>query len=513
VVDVSLLKSRLKGGVQKELEKAFTAAATALKLPRDEIEELAVPAYGLSEVGRDVETFGDYSAEITIDGNDVAVTWRDANGKTLKSPPAKVKADHKEAFKELQQRVKDLSAMLPAQRDRLDAMALSQKRWPLAIWRERYLDHPLVGTLARRLIWLIGDTAVMWHDGKLVDLQGKVVDPPADATVSVWHPIGRQEEEILGWRAWLEKHEVRQPFKQAHREIYLLTDAERGTSTYSNRFAAHVLRQHQFNALCGVRGWKNKLRLLVDDEYPPASRELPQWGVRAEFWIEGIGDNYGTDTTDSGSYLRVATDQVRFYRIGAVENRAHASGGGYASRAAGPRTENINQPLQLDQVPPIVLSEILRDVDLFVGVASVGNDPTWQDGGPEGRFRAYWRDFSFGELNETAKTRRDVLQRLLPRMTRLAGKWELGERFLVIRGGLRTYKIHLGSGNILMEPNDQYLCIVPDRSMASTTSGRADVFLPFEGDSTLSIILSKALMLAADEKIKDGSIVSQIRRG
>ena len=37
--------------------------------------------------------------------------------------------------------------------------------------------------------------------------------------------------------------------------------------------------------------------------------------------------------------------------------------------------------------------------------------------------------------------------------------------------------------------------------------------LPFEGDDTLSIILSKAFMLADDDKIKDASIISQIRGG
>jgi hypothetical protein len=37
--------------------------------------------------------------------------------------------------------------------------------------------------------------------------------------------------------------------------------------------------------------------------------------------------------------------------------------------------------------------------------------------------------------------------------------------------------------------------------------------LPFDGDRVLSIILSKAFMLAEDEKIKDPSIVSQIRGG
>ena len=66
-----------------------------------------------------------------------------------------------------------------------------------------------------------------------------------------------------------------------------------------------------------------------------------------------------------------------------------------------------------------------------------------------------------------------------------------------------------GSTNILMEPNDQYLCIVPDRSQKDHTE---NVFLPFEGDTGLSIILSKAFLLAADDKITDKTITSQINR-
>jgi hypothetical protein len=59
-----------------------------------------------------------------------------------------------------------------------------------------------------------------------------------------------------------------------------------------------------------------------------------------------------------------------------------------------------------------------------------------------------------------------------------------------------------------MEPNDQYLCIVPDRGGAAPGAG--EVFLPFEGDTTLSVILSKAFLLADDAKIKDASIRRQI---
>ncbi|MDB5326500.1 MAG: hypothetical protein JWM57_2069, partial [Phycisphaerales bacterium] len=497
---LAVLKSRLKGGVQKEIEKAFDATAARLGLPRDRIEEMAVPTYGLTEVGRCVETFGDYSAELRVDGSNVQTTWIDAKGNALKSVPAKVKADHKDTFKELQQAAKDIAAMLPAQRDRIDSLFLTQTTWPAATWRNDYLDHPLVGTIARRLIWTVSSrgqtTPAIWLDGTLVNVDDQPVDVPDDATVVLWHPIGLPMDDVLAWRAWLNRHQVRQPFKQAHREIYPLTDAERRTNTYSNRFAAHVLRQHQFNALCAARHWKNKLRMMVDDVYPPATRDLPQWGLRAEFWIEGIGDNHGTDTNDAGAYLRVATDQVRFYSANAARTSAHASGGGYEMDAAGGGANNLNTTLPLEQVPPLVLSEVLRDVDLFVGVASVGNDPNWQDGGPDGRFRTYWQSYSFGDLSETAKTRRDVLANLLPRLTKLRDRWSLDEKFLVIRGQKRTYKIHLGSGNILMEPNDQYLCIVADRSTATAEN----VFLPFEGDGTLSIILSKAFLLAEDDK-------------
>ena len=81
------------------------------------------------------------------------------------------------------------------------------------------------------------------------------------------------------------------------------------------------------------------------------------------------------------------------------------------------------------------------------------------------------------------------------------------EKFLKVKGKKRTYKTHIGSTNILMEPNDQYLCIVPARGKEVDTG---KVFLPFEGDRGLSLVLSKAFLLADDDKITDKTILSQI---
>lgn len=512
VGQLAVLKSRVKSvSAQKIIDKAFESAASRSGLPREELEEMAVPSYGLTQVGVCEEKMDDFTARLAVTGtNTTELVWIKSGGKRQQSVPAVVKEKFADDFKELQAAAKDIQRMLPAQRERIDSLFLQQKRWPFAAWRERYLDHPLVGVLARRLLWVFTNgkknTTGIWFNGQLVDIDLKPVkDLGAETTVTLWHPIGRDLDEIVGWRAWLDAQQIQQPFKQAHREVYVLTDAERRTNTYSNRFAAHLLKQHQFNALAALRGWKNKLRLMVDAEFPPATRLLPQWGLRAEFWIEGAGGEYGTDTNDTGTFLRVATDQVRFYPMEAAQRTAHAGGGGY--RAA--HRQEDGQPMPVEEVPALVFSEIMRDVDLFVGVTSVGNDQAWADGGPEGRYRDYWQSYSFGDLAATAQTRKEVLQRLVPRL-KIASQCSLEKKFLVVKGSQRTYKIHLGSGNILMEPNDQYLCIVPDRGGAAAKAGEK-VFLPFEGDGTLSVILSKAFLLAEDQKIKDETILRQIK--
>ena len=61
---------------------------------------------------------------------------------------------------------------------------------------------------------------------------------------------------------------------------------------------------------------------------------------------------------------------------------------------------------------------------------------------------------------------------------------------------------------MLMEPGSHYLCIVPNRGQGSWQKG--PLYLPFDGDQTLAIILSKALPLAADDKITDSTILRQI---
>jgi len=86
----------------------------------------------------------------------------------------------------------------------------------------------------------------------------------------------------------------------------------------------------------------------------------------------------------------------------------------------------------------------------------------------------------------------------------------LKERFLVVCGQLRTYKIHLGSGNILMESTTNTFASSRTESRIEPKRWKTS-FLPFEGDSLLSVILSKAFLLADDSKIKDQSILGRLQ--
>jgi hypothetical protein len=205
-------------------------------------------------------------------------------------------------------------------------------------------------------------------------------------------------------------------------------------------------------------------------------KRLPAAGLQVEFWVDPIEESLAEEQF---RFLHLTTDQVRF-------------------------ASSVGEPVPLERIPSVLFSELMRDVDLFVSVASIGNDPAW-GARADGAHSDYWSATAFGDLTATARTRHAVLRDLLPGLT-IADRCRLEDRFLVVAGKLRTYRIHLGSSNVRMEPNDQYLCIVQDHQNAGSR-----VRLPFEGDNMLSLILSKAFLLAEDDKIKERSIVSQIR--
>ncbi len=465
---------------KKIIERRIAEVAQKVGKSPDEIEEMAIEDYGLDNNHQVQENFGLYAGIATFStvGNPTII-WQKPDKNLQKTVPSYIKENYNAELKAFKNKIKTIESSIPVHKGRIEQSYLAQRVWRFAEWDKYYIQHTLVSIVAKRLIWRFSqadEQAIgIFKNDQFVDVNNEIIDWLTDDTaVELWHPVHSTSDEVFAWRNYIEQHKIQQPFKQAYREIYLLTDAERNTVGYSNRFAAHVLKQHQFATLCKIRGWKYTMQGDWGVQSIP-TLQLPHWNMAAEFWTE---TNYNSETRNSGIYNYIFSDQVRFYFQ--------------------------EQLLHIEDVPQMVFTEVMRDVDLFVGVTSIGNDPTWMDGNTNTQYNDYWENYAFGELSESAKTRKAALEKLVPRL-KIASKCSFDGKFLIVEGQLRSYKIHLGSGNILMSPNDQYLCIVPDAK-----SKHDKVFLPFEGDRMLSIILSKAFMLVNDTAITDSTITSQI---
>ena len=453
---LAALQTRSKNrSIRKRVDAALAAMAARGGLAPSQLLERTVPTFGLDQPGRSSTVLGEHVAELALQGEGLTLSLATSGARRLASVPAAVKAGHAAELARLKAVVKDAKKALPIERARLEGLLAVEGTWDRAEWERLYLRHPVTGHVARRLLWDFGDGR-RWETarpGTDADAVGAGEALPTGPVVRLWHPIRATTDEVAGWRSALVRDEVRQPFKQAYREVYRLTPAEEETAEYSSRFAAHVLRYPQAAAL-----------------------------MRAVFYYDLVEQ----DADRCGTPALCTTDQVRFETL------------------AGNGPERV----PLADVPPLVFTEAMRAVDPFVAVTSIAADPEWIDRGTERRFDVYWREFGLGELSESAVTRRAALERLFPR-TRIADRCEVTDRWLVVRGNVGSYRIHIGSGNVVMEPDGTYLCIVPSRRTDLTEK----LFLPFEEDGgRLSVVVSKAFLLAADERITDPTILGQMRR-
>ncbi|MGC4869416.1 DUF4132 domain-containing protein [Micromonospora sp. DT53] len=470
--------------VQSRVQSALANLAALRGWSLNEVMELAVDDHGLAPDGRLRTRVGPYEAAVEVIGEKARLTFaRDAV--PLKGVPAAVKQAYGDELQQLRDLAKRVGATLAGERQRVEGLLSEERTWSYSDWSARYLEHPVTATYGRRLVWETSADGHRWTAGlprrdsdgwTIVDLEGRAV---SGDQVRLWHPVRATTNEVLAWREHVLATGLAQPFKQAFREVYLLTPAEERTHTYSNRFAAHILRYRQANALIRARGWQAGYLGTWDGGYESEATKPFGGGTwRASFHHQLVAN------TDERRYdvEFCSTDQVRFAR----------------------RDGATWQPTAVVDVPPLVFSEAMRDVDLFVGVTSIASDPQWADRG-EDRFHAYWHRTAIAELTPSAQVRKDALARLLPR-TNIADRVRLSERYLHVRGTIRGYRIHLGSGNIMMEPDDAYLCIVAARDR----TGR--LHLPFDDDPMLSTILSKAFMLAADDTITDTTVLGQLAR-
>lgn len=480
VAELSRLSRDIKyASVRDQIAKRLARVAKLAGVDVATLEDRSLPDFGLDQEGCLEVVLEPYCATLCATALETKLTWRNTNAKELKSVPKQVRDDHPETLKSLKSKQKDVENARRSTVARLEASWIDGLDWNLDEWRKLFEHHPVRRQITHSLIWQLtsGENTISGLPGEAgwVGPDGGQIKLPERARISLWHPLNSDPGTVTSWRRSIRKAGVTQPIKQVYREVYVLTEAERQTEVYSNRFAAHILRQHQFKALCDARGWRFNLMGARFDGHNIPERTLHSLGLQAGYAVEVVEDGHASET---GIASHIATDQVSF--VDTEDNR-----------------------VPLTDIAPIVFSELMRDVDLFVAVSSVANDPEWTDGGPDGRFGRYWHQNAFGDLSQSAKSRKELLQDILPSLA-IAQQCSIEGNFLIVRGKLNDYAIHLGSSNIQIRPSNRYLCIVPGRRSTGATR------LPFAGDGTFSIILSKAYMLADDDKITDKTIRSQI---
>jgi hypothetical protein len=277
---------------------------------------------------------------------------------------------------------------------------------------------------------------------------------PLDGPVGAAHPWHLMAAGVLGgWQREVVRRHLRQPVRQAFRELYVLTPAELTTEMFTARFAGHRVSGPVAAKLLAARGWR-----VHGSEYDvDAERACPGAGLHAVLHFEEAGHYLGEADAVTGT--------LRF----------RAPGG------------NAGDAVPLAEVDPLAFSEALRDIDLVVSVAHSGDGQ---------------RPYSASTVEARAALAATLAEDLGLTQVTIDG------HHARVQGTRADYRVHLGSGSVHIEPGG-HLCIVPD----SVVSARSPIYLPFaDEDQLTSLIISKILLLSSDATITDPTILRQIQR-
>ncbi len=495
VAQLTRMRAKVKYTVARRLiEKSLRQAAERSGMTVRELEDISVSNYGLDQQGESRVEIGDASAVVHLaDDGRVSVVWHDANGKLIKAAPSHVKWAFPKETRSVASLAKELEQAYEAQRFRLESSFLFPETMPVTHWRQYFIEHPLLGFLGRRLIWAFrsekeSESSGIWSTNGVIDSSGNPVDLKTAQTARLWHPLVSGPEEIQRWRGRIFAAKIRQPFRQAFREFYEVTDNDRQTKTYSNRFAGIVMRQHQFASLCRARGWEYRLMGAHFDGANVPTKKFASWNMRAELYVDLPSDRDQSllesalgEQSGSGINLFIVSDQVRFYRDG--------------------------REVAMDDVPAILYSEVMRDVDLFTSVSAVGEDEAWADEGDRGT--GFFReDSNLQGISSLIALRHEILTLALPH-TSIHDRCKLHNTWLEVRGQLGTYRIDLVWGGAALVADSKFRRLRIPRTVLNAVSMDPNAF-SVEFDSRSETILRKAHVLADDWKIDSPDLIKQL---
>jgi hypothetical protein len=238
--DVSLrhllaIEANMSGGSTNDRALDYlTQAAARRGLSVTQLADRLAITHGLDR-GVTVD-YGTRSFPVVVDEHLTAhVTGPDR--RVLARPPKPgVKDTAPGAYQWFLQFKKDLRATAAAQTARLERDMHRHRLRPARDLPGVLLPHPILGPIARRLLWGEYDTAnrLVWalrvaEDGSLADVHDTTVTVDGGTPLGIVHPA-ELGDELAGWAQIIADYEILQPFPQVDRPAVALTAEQRATT-------------------------------------------------------------------------------------------------------------------------------------------------------------------------------------------------------------------------------------------------------------------------------------------
>ena len=210
--------------------------------------------------------------------------------------------------------------------------------------------------------------------------------------------------------------------------------------------------------------------------------------MRVEFYVDlpvdrdrSLLESALGEQSGAGINLWIGSDQVRFYRD--------------------------NREIPIDEVPAILYSEVMRDVDLFTSVSAAGDDETWVDQGDRG-VGIFKSGFKIQELSGIIGLRSEMLSLVVPHTT-IRDRCKIHNSWLEVRGQLGTYRIELAwGGSALMTEKEFRWLRIPRRILDEVPLDFKTILI--ELDYRTETILRKAYVLADDWRIDSPELITRL---
>lgn len=250
----------------------LTEIAEARGLTADELEDRTAPDLGLDENGTMILDFGTRAFRVGFDEHLRPYVLTES-GEKLDAFPRPSKTDDaakakaaSEAWKHLKSEAERVSKDQIA---RLERMMADERRVEAEVFADAFVKHPLVGHLARRLVWgafdaggkLLGTFRVA-EDRTYATVDDDPYELPAGASVGVVHPYALRDRQdlVAKWGQQLSDYAILQPFGQLTRSIVELEPADL-QARYDGKKAPTGL-------LFGLRqyGWRTQVQEYGDIE-------------------------------------------------------------------------------------------------------------------------------------------------------------------------------------------------------------------------------------------------------